>query len=96
MAEERNRPSLVRILAAILLGFFVGFFLFFIVALIIGAINDMLGTGIPVNMQFAENIFSAIALVVIMAICIGGFLWLVWRTPPLESEEATELVNPPT
>ncbi len=96
MAEERSSPSLVRVLAAILLGFFVGFFLFLIVALVIGAVNDMLGMQIPVNMQFAENIFSAIALIVIMALCIGGFLWIVWRNPPLETEEATELVNPPT
>lgn len=96
MAEQKNRPSIVRIIAAILLGFFIGFAMFFLVVLIIGAINDMLGVQIPVTMQFAANIFSAITLTVLIVVCIAGFLWIVWRTPPLETEEPTELVNPPT
>jgi hypothetical protein len=97
MDENRNqRPSPIRVIAAVLLGFFGGFFLFLIVALVIGGVNDMLGTEIPVNLLIAENIYSAVTLVVIIGLCIGGALWLVWRTPPSEPEEPTELVNPPT
>jgi hypothetical protein len=96
MAENRTAPSLIRVIAAILVGFFGGFFLFLIVALVIGAVNNMLGTAIPINLLIAENIYSVITLVVIIALCIGGALWLVWRTPPSEPEGPTELVNPPT
>jgi hypothetical protein len=97
MEEKGNqRPSLIRILAAILLGFFGGFFLFLIVALVIGGVNGLLGVQIPVNLLIAENIYSAVTLLVIILLCIGGALWLVWRTPPSEPEGPTELVNPPT
>jgi hypothetical protein len=96
--EEKGdqRPSLIRIIAAVLLGFFGGFFLFLIVALVIGGVNDILGIQIPINLLIAENIYSAVTLIVIIVLCIGGALWLVWRTPPSEPEEPTELVNPPT
>jgi hypothetical protein len=47
---------------------------------------------IPVSMQFAENIYSAILLILSLAVCITGFLWLVWTNPPTETalEETTE------
>ncbi len=96
MVENRTAPSLIRVIAAILLGFFVGFFLFLIVALVIGAVNNMLGTQIPIDLLIAENIYSAVTLIVIISLCIGGALWLVWRTPPSEPGGPTELVNPPT
>ena len=78
MAENFSRPSILRIVAAILLGIVVGFFVFLGMALILGVLN------IPVSMQFAENILSAILLIISLAVCIGGFLWLVWTTPPTE------------
>jgi hypothetical protein len=97
MDENRTqRPSLIRVIAAILLGFFGGFFLFLIVALVIGGVNAMLGLQIPIDLLIAENIYSAVTLVVIIGLCIAGALWLVWRTPPSEPEGPTELVNPPT
>jgi hypothetical protein len=97
MVENRSqRPSLIRVLAAVLVGFFGGFFLFLIVALVIGGVNNMLGTEIPINLLIAENIYSVIALIIIIGLCIGGALWMVWRNPPLEPESPTELVNPPT
>jgi hypothetical protein len=97
MVEIRSqRPSLVRVIAAILVGFFGGFFLFLIVALVIGGVNAMLGTQIPIDLLIAENIYSVITLIVIIGLCIGGALWIVWRNPPLEPEAPTELVNPPT
>jgi len=37
-----------------------------------------------------------VMLVLIEVLCIGGALWLVWRTPPTEPEFPTELANPPT
>jgi uncharacterized protein YqhQ len=76
MAENSSRPSILRIVSAILLGIVVGFFVFLGIALILGALN------IPISMQFAENILSAILLIISLAVCIGGFLWLVWTTPP--------------
>lgn len=84
MARNYSRPSLLRIAAAVLLGIVVGFFVFLGMALILGALD------IPVSMQFAENILSAVLLIISLVVCIGGFLWLVWTTPPLETEEEAE------
>ncbi|MDD1713989.1 MAG: hypothetical protein LUQ61_01855 [Methanoregulaceae archaeon] len=94
--QRSERPGLTRVLAAILLGFFGGFFLFLIVALVIGAVNNALGMQIPIDLLLAENIYSLVMLVLIEVLCIGGALWLVWRTPPTEPEFPTELANPPT
>jgi hypothetical protein len=84
MPENSSRPSVLRIVAAILLGIVVGFFVFLGIGLILGAMN------IPVSMEFAENILSAILLTISLAVCIGGFLWLVWITPPTQSESTEE------
>jgi hypothetical protein len=100
MTEEEGqrpgRPSLTRVAAAVLLGFFGGFFLFLIIALVIGGINNMLGMQIPIDLLVAENIYSLLMLVLIEVLCIGGALWLVWKTPPSEPEFPVELSNPPT
>ena len=100
MTEEEGqrpgRPGLTRVAAAVLLGFFGGFFLFLIIALVIGAINNILGMQIPIDLLVAENIYSLVVLVLIEVLCIGGALWLVWKTPPSEPEFPTELANPPT
>jgi len=84
MARNYSRPSLLRIVAAVLLGIVVGFFVFLGMALILGALD------IPVSMQFAENILSAVLLIISLAVCIGGFLWLVWTNPPIETEGEAE------
>lgn len=94
--QRSDRPSLTRVIAAVFLGFFGGFFLFLIVALVIGAVNNALGMQIPIDLLLAENIYSLVMLVLIEVLCIGGALWLVWRTPPSEPEFPTELANPPT
>jgi len=94
--QRPERPSLTRVIAAVLLGFFGGFFLFLIVALAIGAVNNSLDMQIPIDLLVAENIYSLVMLVLIEVLCIGGALWLVWRTPPSEPEFPTELANPPT
>lgn len=78
MVENNTRPSILRIIAAIFLGIVVGFFVFFAITLVLGALN------IPVSMQFAENIYSALLLIISLAVCTGGFLWLVWTNPPTE------------
>lgn len=84
MVRNFSRPSLLRIAAAVLLGIVIGFFVFLGMALVLGALD------IPVSMQFAENILSAVLLIISLAVCIGGFLWLVWTTPPIETEEEAE------
>lgn len=86
MGENSSRPGILRIVAAIFLGIVVGFFVFFAITLVLGALD------IPVSMQFAENIYSAILLIISLIVCIAGFLWLVWTNPPTEPapEETAE------
>jgi hypothetical protein len=81
MAENSSQPSILRIVAAVLLGIVVGFFVFFAITLVLGAV------GIPVSMEFAANIYSAILLILSIGVCIAGFLWLVWTNPPTEPEQ---------
>jgi hypothetical protein len=87
MSENTIKPSPLRLAAAVILGIVVGFFLFLIITLGIGLFNDMLGTALPVSTNFAENIYSAVILVVLLLVCIGGCVWLVWKTPPTPEEE---------
>jgi H+/Cl- antiporter ClcA len=86
MAEYTAYQKNLRIAGAVILGIFVGFFLFLIVALIIGAVNDSLGTNIPIDMLFAENIWSAILLIAIIGFCIGVFCWRVLASQPTPTE----------
>jgi hypothetical protein len=88
MTENAIKPSPLRIAAAIILGCVVGFIIFFIIALGIGFVNDRMAMNIPVNLLFAENIWSAVLLVVLMAASIIYFCWKVWTTPPIEEEVA--------
>lgn len=81
MDGKTSSPGLLRITAAILLGIVVGFFVFLAITLVLGVMN------IPVSLQFAENILSAVLLVLSLAVCTGIFLWLVWNSPPTESME---------
>ncbi|MDO9323767.1 MAG: hypothetical protein Q7T80_02295 [Methanoregula sp.] len=92
MSEHAERPGMLRIAAAVILGLISGTILFLIVALGIGVINDKLGMRIPVNLLIAENIFSAILLVLLIIVCIAGFCWQVWITP--SSETGTEDFGP--
>jgi uncharacterized protein YqhQ len=87
MIEHSQKPSPLRIIAAVLLGIIVGSILFFIIALFIGSFNDLSGMNLSVSTNFAENIWSLILLVLLNIICIAGFVWKVWVTP------ATETVN---
>ncbi|MFA5331897.1 MAG: hypothetical protein WC342_05920 [Methanoregula sp.] len=86
MNEKSFRPSPLRLAAAVFLGLIVGFILFFVVALFIGMFNAMLNMDLPVRMDIAENIISAVLLVVFEIVCIAGFVWKVWVTPPTEPE----------
>ena len=87
MNEKTATPSLLRIAAAVFLGLIVGFILFFIAAMVIGSINQLMGMNIPVRMDVAENVISAILLVVFVVGSIAGFCWKVWTTPASEEEE---------
>ena len=70
MNEKTTTPSLLRLAAAVFLGLIVGFILFLIVALFIGMFNNLMGMNIPVGMDFAENIISAILLVIFVGGCM--------------------------
>jgi hypothetical protein len=83
MAEISSKASLWRLVGAVILGFFVGTGLFFCVALVIGMINDLSGSNIPIGTRVTENLGSAFILVVLIVICIAGFSWRVWTTPPV-------------
>ena len=85
MSKNAERPGMLRIIAAVILGCITGTILFLIVALGIGVVNDKLGMKIPINLLIAENIFSAILMILFILICIVGFCWQVWNTPSSDS-----------
>jgi len=84
MSEKTSTPSILRIAAAVFLGIIVGFILFLVAALFIGMFNNMMGMNIPVGMDIAENILSAVLLVIFVVGCIAAFCWKVWVTPSTE------------
>ena len=85
MSKNAERPGMLRIIAAVILGGITGTILFLIVALGIGAVNDKMGMKIPVNLLIAENVFSAILLILFILIFIAVFCWQVWNTPSSDS-----------
>ena len=87
MNENTTTPSLLRLAAAVFLGLIVGFILFLVAALFIGMFNQLMGMQIPIGMDVAENILSAILLVIFVVGCIAGFCWKVWTTPATEEDE---------
>jgi formate/nitrite transporter FocA (FNT family) len=87
MNEKTTTPSLLRIAAAVFLGLIVGFILFLVAALFIGMFNQLMGMQIPIGMDVAENILSAILLVIFVGGSIAGFCWKVWTTPATEEED---------
>jgi hypothetical protein len=86
MDGKNQKPTLLRIAAAIILGGIVGFILFLIVALAIGSVNDLMGMTIPINLRLAENIWSPVLLIVFIGFSIAGLWWKVETTPPSEPE----------
>lgn len=86
MPENAPKPAAIRIVAAVILGCFVGLFLFFGIALLVGALNDTMGTNIPVSTQVTENAGSAVLLAVIVITCVAFFCWKVWTSPPTTPE----------
>jgi hypothetical protein len=52
----------------------IGGILFLIVTLIIGAINDSLGMSIPFNLRVAENLWSAVLLLILIGFSIAFLL----------------------
>ena len=82
MSKNAERPGMLRLAAAVILGCIIGTVLFLIIALGIGVVNDKMGMQIPVNLLIAENMFSAILLVLLILICVAGFCRQVWITPP--------------
>ncbi|MFA5348181.1 MAG: hypothetical protein WC294_08590 [Methanoregula sp.] len=86
MDEKTGKPAWLRIAAAVLLGGMVGGILFVIAAIIIGAINDLMGMTIPINLRIAENLWSPLLLVIFIGFSIAAFWWKVETTPPSEPE----------
>ncbi len=86
MAETNQNPSALRLFAAVLLGIAVAFIIFFIFALGIGLLNASFHMNIPLTLDFRENIFSALLLGVLVIVCIAGFAWMVYKTPPASEE----------
>ncbi len=78
------KPDPLRAAAAVILGIITGSILFLIVALLIGLINDWAHMNIPVTTLVAENVFSAILLIVLIIVCIAAFYRKVATTPPSE------------
>jgi hypothetical protein len=86
MEETTGKPAWLRIASAVILGCVIGGILFLIAALIIGAINDLMGMTIPINLRIAENIWSSVLLVILIGFSIAGLWWKVETTPPSEPE----------
>ncbi len=86
MTVTTVRPAPLRTIAAVILGTMIGSILFFVVALLIGSVNDLLGMNIPLNLKFAENVWSLIILVIFVVLSIAGIYWAVLTTPPTEPE----------
>jgi heme/copper-type cytochrome/quinol oxidase subunit 2 len=89
MNEKTPMPSLLRLAAAVFLGLIVGFILFLVAALFIGMFNQLMNMQIPIGMDVAENIISAILLVIFVVGSVGWFCWKVWTTPATEEEDET-------
>ena len=85
-SKVSTRPSLLRLAAAVLLGIIVGFILFLVAALFIGMFNNAMGMDIPVGMNIAENILSAVLFIVFVVGSIALFCWKVWTTPASDEE----------
>ncbi|HNX18417.1 MAG TPA: hypothetical protein PKM50_08860 [Methanoregula sp.] len=79
--NEKSTPGLLRLASAVFLGLIIGFILFLIAAMVIGSINQLMGMNIPLGMDVAENILSAILLAVFIFGSIAFFCWKVWTTP---------------
>jgi len=82
-AHQRTDP--LRLISAILLGAIVGVIVFLVVAMGIGIINNSMHMAIPINMLIAENVTSALLLVLFIIMGIAGFVHLVLKTPPSET-----------
>ena len=84
--KKYTTPSPLRLAAAVFLGLIVGFILFLVAALFIGMFNKSMNMNIPVGMDVAENILSALLVIIFVGGSIVGFCWKVWITPPTEEE----------
>jgi branched-subunit amino acid ABC-type transport system permease component len=94
MDEKMAKSTWLRIAAAVLLGGVIGGILFLIAALIIGAINDLMGMTIPINLRIAENVWSLGLLIIFIGFSIAGLWWKVETTPPSEPENPENLETP--
>jgi len=95
MVQMTAKQDPLRLTAAVILGIISGSILFFIIALGIGAFNDLTHINISVTTNVAENIFSLVLLVVLIIVCVAGFLWKVTTTPPSVPEPELEPVPEP-
>jgi hypothetical protein len=80
MVKNAERPGILRFAAAVILGCITGTILFLVVAMGIGVVNDTMGMQIPINLLVAENIFSAILLILFILACVAGLCWQARNT----------------
>ncbi|MGB9176331.1 MAG: hypothetical protein WCB46_06290 [Methanoregula sp.] len=94
MDEKREKPTALRVVAAVILGIIVGGILFLITTLIIGAINNRMGMIIPIDLRITENVLSLVLLIIFIGLSIAYFWWKVETTPPSEPESPETLGIP--
>ena len=90
MEAVQKGTNPLRLIAAVILGVIVGTIVFLVVAIVIGIINNSMHMAIPINLLIAENITSALLLVLFIIMGITGFVRLVLRTPPSESSDDSD------
>jgi hypothetical protein len=87
MTNPASPPDPLRLIAAAILGIISGGILFLIITLGIGIINDRMNMNIPISLLVAENIFSAVLLILLILVCVAYLCRMVWLTPPTEESE---------
>ncbi|HVP97367.1 hypothetical protein [Methanoregula sp.] len=90
MENRTATPGVLRLAAAVILGIIIGFILFLIVTLFIGMFNNWMGMNIPVGIDIAENIISAVLLIIFVLGSVAGLCWKVWTTPATVEEEVPQ------
>jgi hypothetical protein len=86
MDEKIEKPTALRVVAAVILGIIVGGILFLVTTLVIGAINNRMGMIIPIDLRITENVLSLFLLIIFIGLSIAYFWWKVETTPPSEPE----------
>lgn len=88
--SETEEANPLRVVAGVILGAVTGVILFFVVALIIGFIEDTYGIRTGISLDLADNIWSAILLLIFVIAGMAFFYWKVKTTPATKEEEISD------